>query len=76
MVPLAEVLDHCLSDGGKVFIPAFSLGRTQEILYELDRIFSSARIPSTVFQGWPQAPVRLFSSIRRWDWRLQRSIRA
>jgi metallo-beta-lactamase family protein len=37
---LAEVLDRCLSDGGKVFIPAFSLGRTQEILYELDRIFS------------------------------------
>jgi metallo-beta-lactamase family protein len=40
MLRLAEVLDHCLSDGGKVFIPAFSLGRTQEILYELDRIFS------------------------------------
>ncbi len=37
---LAEVLDRCLSDRGKVFIPAFSLGRTQEILYELDRIFS------------------------------------
>jgi metallo-beta-lactamase family protein len=41
MVRLARVLDHCLSDGGKVFIPAFSLGRTQEILYELDRIFSN-----------------------------------
>jgi metallo-beta-lactamase family protein len=40
MLRLADVLDHCLSDGGKVFIPAFSLGRTQEILYELDRIFS------------------------------------
>jgi metallo-beta-lactamase family protein len=40
MVRLAEVLDHCLADGGKVFIPAFSLGRTQEVLYELDRIFS------------------------------------
>jgi metallo-beta-lactamase family protein len=40
MLRLAAVLDHCLSDGGKVFIPAFSLGRTQEILYELDRIFS------------------------------------
>jgi metallo-beta-lactamase family protein len=38
---LADVLDRSLSDGGKVFIPAFSLGRTQEILYELDRIFSS-----------------------------------
>lgn len=37
---LAGVLTHCLADGGKVFIPAFALGRTQEILYELDRIFS------------------------------------
>ena len=37
---LARVLDHSLSDGGKVFIPAFSLGRTQEILYEIDRIFT------------------------------------
>ncbi len=46
MVRLAEVLDHCLSDGGKVFIPAFSLGRTQEILYELDRIFSHAEYQS------------------------------
>jgi metallo-beta-lactamase family protein len=46
MVRLAEVLDHCLSDGGKVFIPAFSLGRTQEILYELDRIFSNVEYHS------------------------------
>ena len=46
MERLAEVLDHCLSDGGKVFIPAFSLGRTQEILYELDRIFSNAEYKS------------------------------
>ncbi len=35
---LGEVLERCLSDGGKVFIPAFSLGRTQELLYELDRL--------------------------------------
>jgi metallo-beta-lactamase family protein len=41
MLRFAAILDHCLSDGGKVFVPAFSLGRTQEILYELDRIFSN-----------------------------------
>jgi metallo-beta-lactamase family protein len=41
MERLAGVLDRCLSDGGKVFVPAFSLGRTQEILYELDRLFSN-----------------------------------
>jgi metallo-beta-lactamase family protein len=37
---LGKVLTHALSDGGKVFIPAFALGRTQELLYELDRLFS------------------------------------
>jgi metallo-beta-lactamase family protein len=37
---LGTVLTRALSDGGKVFIPAFALGRTQELLYELDRLYS------------------------------------
>ena len=37
---LGEILTRALSDGGKVFIPAFSLGRTQELIYEIDRLFS------------------------------------
>ncbi len=37
---LGEVLTRALADGGKVFIPAFSLGRTQELIYEMDRLFS------------------------------------
>jgi metallo-beta-lactamase family protein len=35
---LAKALDHALSDSGIVYIPAFALGRTQELIYELDRI--------------------------------------
>ena len=35
---LARALDHALSDSGIVYIPAFALGRTQELIYELDRI--------------------------------------
>lgn len=35
---LGAILARCLTDRGKVFIPAFALGRTQEILYELDRL--------------------------------------
>lgn len=35
---LGQVLVRALSDGGKVFIPAFALGRAQEVLYELDRL--------------------------------------
>ena len=37
---LGTVLEGALNDGGKVFIPAFALGRTQELIYEMDRLFS------------------------------------
>ncbi|WP_228723331.1 MBL fold metallo-hydrolase [Desulfosediminicola flagellatus] len=35
---LRRLLDKALADNGIVYIPAFALGRTQELLYELDRI--------------------------------------
>lgn len=35
---LEQALNHALSDDGIVYIPAFALGRTQELIYELDRI--------------------------------------
>jgi metallo-beta-lactamase family protein len=38
---LGEILLRAIADEGKVFIPAFSLGRTQELIYELDRLFSA-----------------------------------
>ncbi|MFY3773557.1 MBL fold metallo-hydrolase RNA specificity domain-containing protein [Marinobacter salsuginis] len=33
---LKAVLEHALEDGGTVLVPAFSLGRTQELLYEIE----------------------------------------
>ena len=35
---LRRILEKSLSDGGVVLIPAFSIGRTQELLYELESI--------------------------------------
>ncbi|MCH8499745.1 MAG: MBL fold metallo-hydrolase [Marinobacter sp.] len=35
---LKAVLEHALADGGTVLIPAFSIGRTQELLYEIESI--------------------------------------
>lgn len=35
---LREVISHALEDRGTVLIPAFSIGRTQELLYELEQI--------------------------------------
>lgn len=33
---LKAILEHALADGGTVLIPAFSIGRTQELLYEIE----------------------------------------
>ncbi len=48
-----SALEHALADGGTVLIPAFSIGRTQEILYELEEMIHS--------QGadWQQVPIIL-----------------
>ncbi|MEL0622556.1 MBL fold metallo-hydrolase [Marinomonas arenicola] len=35
---LQQSIEHALSDAGTVLIPAFSIGRTQELLYELEHI--------------------------------------
>lgn len=43
---LLEVVKHtCLEKKGKLIIPAFSLGRTQEIVYTLDRMRTNGLLP-------------------------------
>ena len=37
--------DTCVKRGGKLIIPAFSVGRTQEIIYLLDKLESSGQLP-------------------------------
>jgi Cft2 family RNA processing exonuclease len=56
---LGDILTRALADGGKVFIPAFSLGRTQELIYEMDRIFSDPAIRRCFrdLQGKQRPPV-------------------
>ena len=40
---LEKVLINAIADNGIVIIPAFSIGRTQELLYELEQIISHAK---------------------------------
>ncbi len=44
---LRAIIEHALRDGGTVLIPAFSIGRTQELLYELEGLFhtDAAQLP-------------------------------
>lgn len=46
-------LEQALADGGTVLIPAFSIGRTQELLYELESIISNQK------GDWSQMPIIL-----------------
>jgi metallo-beta-lactamase family protein len=42
---LKVVIETCVSKGGKLIIPAFSVGRTQEIVYALNNFFNQGRLP-------------------------------
>lgn len=41
---LFTVIKEALSRGGKIIVPAFSLGRTQEIVYSLSKLFASGQL--------------------------------
>jgi metallo-beta-lactamase family protein len=43
---LRQVVGRTLSRGGKVIIPAFAVGRTQEIVYVLHQMFENHQLPS------------------------------
>lgn len=45
---LGTLLNKALSDNGKVFIPAFALGRTQELIYEIDRLKAEGAIDTDI----------------------------
>lgn len=42
---LAEVINKAHKIGSKIIIPAFSVGRTQELVYAIHRIFESGKAP-------------------------------
>lgn len=42
---LARVVTETVARGGRVLIPAFAVGRTQELLYDLRQLMNEGRIP-------------------------------
>ena len=42
---LAETVRAVSESGGVLLVPAFAIGRTQDMVYELDRLLAAARIP-------------------------------
>lgn len=70
---LQAVIERALADEGTVLIPSFSIGRTQELLYELEEILheqGEASSASTAPSGegapdidWPRIPIILDSPL-------------
>lgn len=72
-VRLEAVIDKALADHGTVLIPAFSVGRTQELLYEIEDILHrkallglsevSPSVDTALPVNWPLLPVILDSPL-------------
>ncbi len=63
---LRKILGKALADNGIVYIPAFSLGRTQELLYELDRV--GPKVPVFVDSPLGLAITNIYSKLEEfWD---------
>jgi metallo-beta-lactamase family protein len=78
---LNVVVDTCVNKGGKLIIPAFSVGRTQEIVFSLNNFFNQGRLPkidifvdsplavnaTTVFRMHPECFNKNFSDVLEKD---------
>lgn len=63
---LEKLLQKALKDKGIVYIPAFSLGRTQELIYELDRI--KAKVPVFIDSPLGLKITKIYSTLEKfWD---------
>jgi metallo-beta-lactamase family protein len=53
---LRDVVEHTVARGGTVLVPAFSLGRTQTVIYHLHRLIQARRLPDVpIFVDSPLA---------------------
>ena len=78
---LNVVINTCVNKGGKLIIPAFSVGRTQEIVYALNNSFNQRRLPkidiyvdsplavnaTTVFRVHPECFNKNFAAVLETD---------
>ncbi|MCB2071221.1 MAG: hypothetical protein KDF67_17185, partial [Ottowia sp.] len=61
---LQAVVERALGNGGTVVVPAFSIGRTQELLYEFEDILHRQRLrPGRYAERWAKLPIYLDSPL-------------
>ena len=61
---LQAVVERALENGGTVIVPAFSIGRTQELLYEFeDILYRQQKNPGPHADQWARLPIYLDSPL-------------
>lgn len=72
---LQQVVEKALDNGGTVIVPAFSIGRTQELLYEFeDILYREQRQPGPHAGRWAKLPIYLDSPLAGRFTRLYREL--
>jgi len=54
---LKHIIERCVADNGIVLIPAFSIGRTQELLYEFEHIIHNNEKLKTKNTNWEKIEI-------------------
>src|SRR5690606_6895864 len=73
---LLRIIEDAVKRDGRVIIPAFSLGRTQQVVYFLNLLFHEKRLPRIpIFVDSPLAS-RLTKIFRRYDDHLDEDVQA
>jgi len=63
---LNHIVETCLENKGKLVVPAFSLGRTQELLYMLNRLELENRLPPLTYYVDSPLSVKITEAIKRY----------
>lgn len=71
---LLDIITRAEKRGGRVVIPAFSLGRTQQIVYFLNELFNKDHLPKLPIYVDSPLATRLTKVFRRYDETLDRDV--
>lgn len=63
---LKTIIDTCLKKRGNLIIPAFSLGRTQEILYMLNQLELERRLPPLKYFVDSPLSIRITETVKKY----------
>ncbi len=63
---LKYILDTCFKKGGKLIIPAFSLGRTQDILFMLNRLELEKRLPNLNYYVDSPLSIKITDTVKKY----------